>query len=685
MRVRPGLGLLLLAAGCSGGDGDADGGLLDGGRNRPPCAVDRHDAPEQGLALALGTAVQGEAAICPVTDRDWYTFTVPADRPLVTIEVGYPSGATTPVELAYDLFAAADTERPLASVQDRVAGDNRSSISGTHFVAAAGGTYHLRVRDTGDDEQDVLNRYGVKVVAEPDNDPNEPNESCETAIALAASGGGAISFLADRDAFSFTVPAGAKIIDLRVQTAAATPVDLRASLHQGGAFLYDVSNPRGDDRPTDLRLRYGVFSQGATYCVVIEDDDGAEADPLGAYTVTLSVEDEPDAQEQAARNDLPESASDLSGGGQRTGYIASQNDLDWYRIAAPAGQIIEVELNCPGCTIQPAISLVYAHGESPCDGSSSCDYVLRNQDCNGDNDCASKICRDTPSGKRCAQSCGSNLDCASLQCNQAAQVSACVAAAVCTSGQCGILQYTDFAEPGSSTVRTAQPARAAVTHLLVHDFQDDEFTSGSYTLNVTITPDPDRNEPNNFYYPYREALEPDEVLRRGRDAATRLSWSPGPGARSVSGTGCIAYHGDVDIFRIQGGNPCAATSTTGMPMPGGHCGLSLEYSRPGGELDLGWFLYNRSFGLRAAFLSSAEGNDGIFGDELCRMGTQPECMFFYDSDEEDYYLLVRDYEQDAWDTSAARCYTWTLRSAPASGCPASCPTVAGNGLCTCSN
>lgn len=677
-----GLAIAALSACTEPGPDDLDGGFLDGGGNRPPCAVDQQNSPEAAMALTVGMPFQGMAAICPITDRDWYRFDVPTGFPLVTLDVGYPSGATTGVEFAYDLFTSPpDPNQPLVGVQDDVPQDNRSTLHRTHYLTA--GTYYMRVRDVGDNEQDVLNTYGITINAAADNDPNEPNDRCAdaTPIATGASGTGALTFPGDKDSFAVTLPAGAQVIDFIATTSVASAVDLKISLFDvnDGPFLSAVVDARGEDGPTDLRLRYGVQSPGGTYCVTIEDDDGADSDPESQFTVTYQLVPEPDTNEAAQRNDVPDSATNLGSGGNRTGYIASLNDLDWYRITATPGQIMEINVSCPGCTIQPAISIMYAATESPCDATSTCDFILRAQQCTTDNDCDSKVCRETPSGKRCAVTCEGDIDCPSLTCNQIGVVNACVAsaAAVCMTGQCGILQYTYDSETDSIT--TAQPVINAVTYLLVHDSRDDQYTQQPYTLNVSVVNDPDRNEPNNRYVPYRN-IDAGEILDAGRMSATRVSWAGG----AVSGTGCISYQGDIDIFRLVGGNPCR-TSTAA---PSAACGLQLTYNRPGGPVDHAYFLANGGLGTRASFLQSSEGNETVFGDAVCNPGGgDQECMVYFAGDQEDYFLIVRDFRGNMedpfqWSTNAANCYSWTLRAAAAGGCPASCPTVVNN-LCNC--
>ena len=154
----------------------------------------------------------------------------------------------------------------------------------------------------------------------------------------------------------------------------------------------------------------------------------------------------------------------------------------------------------------------------------------------------------------------------------------------------------------------------------------------------------------------------------------------GGGRAVASGSGCIGYAGDIDIFRLVGGNPCAvATSSTGM----GDCGLQLTFDRPGGNLDIAYFLTNFGAGTVASFLVSAEGPmETVFGDGAC--GGDAECILYEAGGNEDYLLIVRDFGQDNWSLNQANCYNWTLTSAPAFGCPVGCNMphpVSGNCQC----
>lgn len=696
---------------CTTDDGDADGGTPDGGRTRPLCDVDRANEPGQAAQLVLDTPNLGLAQLCPATDVDWYTFEVPA-RGLLEIELGYPSGATTPVQLAYNLFgpvadpAQLDVNRPLFSAQDDNAGDNRSSLKRAHYLQQPG-RYFVRVRDVGDDEEDRINRYNLTVRAIATQDPGEPNDACDIATPLTTTASGAISYQGDVDAFTFTVPAGVRVVDLQLGVTARTPLDpdvrLYATSGQGAArmpttLLGQIRDTRGEAGNVRLHLRSGLESTGGTYCLLVGDDDGDDADPAATYTLALAIEADPDGNEAPRRNDTPDTATRVGpAGGTFTGVVASNADLDWYLIDQPAGRVVDVDVRCPGCGIQPLVNLVYGHPTSPCDATSTCDYLLvdparapNRGACNTDMDCESRVCRAIPGGqKRCAQPCGSDLDCPGFSCNRVGQISACVGAAVCAAGQCGVLQYTSNPVAGGMTadaLRTAQPMQGTPVYLLVHDLADDEFATNNapYTLQVQVAPDPDRNEPNNFYYPFPRPpagadYDYNDTIAAGRDRATTAAWRSTAGGAEASGSGCVGYAGDVDIFRLAGGNPCTVTGTTGMGMRG-DCGLQLTYARPNGQ-NLEWAFYSRGFGLRAGFEAAAEGMETVFGDASCALNPRDnECFVYEGRDDGDYYLSVRAIGNDAWDVSGGNCYTWTLRAAATPGCPASCRTE--NNRCT---
>lgn len=687
----PAVGLAIAAAvACSESGVPPILGAGGTGGNGASCAYDRHDGASTAVPLELGIT-SAAAYLCPVGDRDFFSFDVPAGRPLVQVDIVYPPQASTPVELSYTVLdESGKVVSPGAS--DPLTTDNRSELHKRERLEP-GRRYFLRVSDAGDEDADVVNGYTVTVSASEDSDNNEPNEDCAGATPLTTTETGAISSLGDRDAFAVTVPAGARIVDVTIQTDQASPVDLKATLSTGGDLLTTLSDPQGEDGPTLLHLRHGVIDAG-TVCLLIEDDDAQQVDPDTLYTVSVQIAEEPDAQEQARRNDTPALATPVgASGGTLTGTIASLGDVDWYRVAVPAGRVLQVELDCPECAgIEPSISLVYPHADTGCDAGSSCEFLLGTRSCTQDAECTSGACREVPGGgKRCAIPCNeernANLSCPGFECTATgSNTDACAAAAVCTGeAQCGALQYTRIARAGETGVRTAQPTIGAVTYVAVRDFRDDGFVASPYTLALTVYDDPDPNDRgtgNNFYYPYTDDAEFAPVLQRGVERATALARTAddpdgaggaGPVAYTWSGAGCIGYETDVDLFRLEdSASPCGA---------GENCAMRLDFDQPDGPVKLGYSVVRGGADQRFSFAVDGE-EDGTFGNRGC--GAGEECAFYYATDDADYGVVVRSIGQDAWDPDPAHCYHFTVWVTTAPGCDASvCPLHPRGTLCGC--
>lgn len=670
------------------------------------CPIDNADRPDRAVRLTVGERFQGQTHICPPGDMDWFVIDLPAGQPLVTVEVGFDQGIRSSVDLAYDVFSAANTESPIASGADNNLTDNRSLVVRTHYLSEAGGTHYIRVRDVGSDEQDVDNAYFLRVTTSADADLNEPNETCATATRLNGTATGVIGSDGDVDAFLIAVPAGSQVLGVQLTTAAASEVDFQLSLFAPGGvdLITREVDPIGGDGPTDLELRRGLQAVAGDYCLIVEDNDGADMDPTGVYTLTALVSPETDPNELAVRNDTPASATAIpANGGTFSGLIATKADLDWFRIDTPVGKIIEVEFDCRDCwtTMQPSVVYVYPHNSSPCDGESPCDYLLQESGaCTRDAECASGVCRDLPNGeKRCARSCGGefgNLGCPSFQCQQTSNVAACVGVGSCTAeGQCGVQQMfvpqLSELQSGSYTqgdpLRTAQPAQATTTYLLVHDFNDQRDSAATYSFRVRTYDDPDPGERDNFYMPIKEDELVQEAQGRDRDRRRQTGWTNMGGRAVASGSGCIGYESDVDRWVITGGNPCAvATGTSASDF----CGLQITVSpRPLAppdpwDGDLVFFVGGNALG--GGVQQSVLGADLTFGDNACGAGRN-EC-FLAGSGNGDISITVREALNRRWSSNAAHCYTWNVTSAAAFGCPASCPNRFNNdpnGNCICGN
>jgi len=694
-------GALLLAA-CGGKDLDGpDGGEGgSGGQDgRIPCVVGDNRDPASAADLELGTGVTGHT--CPRLDVDWFRFVVPQGQPLVTVEVGYSEGAISRVTLAYEIYREGDLESPVASAADSDVGDRRSMLRRRHFLGVDGGTFLVRIRDSANDADDTKNAWSIRITAEADPDPNEPNETCASATPLTELGGGAISYEADADAFSFDVGAS-QVVEVRARSE-ATKVALKLSLYDAdGTFLDTRADPlRG--AANDVLLRRGVSTSGKV-CVVVQDVDGMAADPTVPYTIEARIVDEPDPNDVGTRNDSPATATSLGRGAVKNGAIFSPGDLDWFRVDAQAGELLDVEVSCDDCAFDLAVDLVYGHEASPCSGTDSCDYLLTARTCADGKSCPSGVCREADGESLCAASCNADADCPSFQCQQAGGVKACVGGAVCMpeggGGLCGVVQYGEVAKSRSSQhIKFSQPVLRGPVWILVHDFRDDDWSDGTYEVKVSLRDDPDPNERggslNNFFMPYTDVTNLPDVLRRGKGRATPAPWQDvvetdvdsGEDvviAKEASGFGCIGFTADVDVFRIEGGNPCVAEGETDPAKRKVNCGMTLEVNRAaGGPMDLVWFIMNDGMGARSSFSESTLA-DPIFGDAACVGNQARECNVYNANDEGNYHVVVYDSGLDEWDPDGDHCYTWKMTANVVPGCPESCPFVHPTSkLCTC--
>jgi len=707
------LGLILALAACDGGkdpgDGPDPGQGGQGGRER--CQIGENRDPATAEPLTLGEAAKG--FVCPRRDGDWLRFQIPAGMPLVQVELGFSDGAISPVELAYEIFREGDLDTAVASAADEDTSDRRSALSKRHYLGTEAATYLIRIYDVGEDEEDRRNAWSLKITAEADPDQNEPNESCAAATVLEESGEGMISFEGDRDAFAFAVPSS-QIVEVQV-TSEKTPVALKVSLYDPeGGFLFSRTDPlRG--AANEIVVRRGV-QEGGTICVIVEDMDGNAADPSTPYTIAATIVAEDDPNDLGVRNDSPATATSLGRGGDLEGSIFSPGDLDWFRVDADAGEILDLSVSCDDCDFELAVNLVYGHEGSPCTSGDACDYLLSGTACGSGGSCGSGVCRETPEGDLCAMSCNSDLACPSFQCQQAGGVRACVGGAVCLpdqpeTGLCGVIQYGEIAKAGTSQlIHFAQPVLRGPVYVLVHAFRDDRWSDGRYQIRAALRDDPDPNEQdgalNNFYLPYLDVASLQDPLRRGRDRSlsTAAPWvditemqplldeegepvideeTEEPVlvevviAKEATGEGCIGFSADVDVFRLVGGNPCGT----------GNCAMTLEINlndRTGSDLDLAWFILNEGMSPVTSFLESQRGGKAIFGDAACVNNKAVECNTYNRNHSGDYHLVVYDSGLDDWDANGDHCYTWKLVSAVEAGCPDACPNEhPRSGLCTC--
>jgi hypothetical protein len=460
----------------------------------------------------------------------------------------------------------------------------------------------------------------------------------------------------------------------------------------------------GDVSPgTTLDARRAVPGAG-TYYVVLSQEPGRAPDRnAGAsYTLTLTPKVEPDPLEGTTRNDTGVTATCASdptasacavytgaevGYPTRTARIASTGDHDVYRVdvnvAGGAASILEVTAKIAGATpMRLAVDLIGADPGSPCTSDTQCAAI--NKTCDADSDCELS--------HSCLLAGFYNFCSPGVACRLCAGAGMCVPSGAPSGPRvCGIPQYTKHDADGGALdasglnkVSTAQPILAnGPYYIVVHDFQDTTFDyNADYTLDVRLAPEPDPGDAvigsrNNFYYPYPlQTTNVSPNLPRAVNIDTQMAaWIAG-GTTPI--TGRISYETDEDWYSFA--HPC----------PNNDCSLVFEWVQPGPSRVQAAFLLREDDTnlheswtyLGATPVAQLTGPvTGTFGDGDCH-----ECSFASRTYDGRYYLQVRDVGSNDWDSGAGGTYSFRLKAAPVTGCPAQCSeykTAHGGDMCGC--
>ena len=459
----------------------------------PVCAFDDSESAETALPLALGEASTG--SICPVEDQDWHAFEVPAGHALARVELAMDA-PVSPVEPTYLVRDARG-----AVVATPAATEVGGALEVDHCLAP--GAYHVVVRDRGDDAQDRRNQYQLIITTAPEPDGAEPNDDAEAAadLRLGDVQTGYIACVGDADWFrvelgddevlryELAMPAGGVHPQVRVLDAA-------------GEVLYREANPAGRREATALSR--GVTVRGAgSYFVVVDDDDGADADPGTAYTLSVTATEQLDLNEPNDRAAVATELDAVSCGAEwtewqtRQGTIGAVGDPDWFRVETEGcdNGLIEAEANLQTdalgadalaelrSELQLSLALVRAHEPSPCEADDECREL--NLECSRTWDCAGFFNACQPSG-RCAGA------------------TACLKESVC-----GAFETERHQDAGVDDGSPSNGARVSAPifdrlplYLRVGDFGGNgQAPTVFYDLRFRVRRDPDTHEPSNVYTP----------------------------------------------------------------------------------------------------------------------------------------------------------------------------------------
>ncbi len=692
------LSLVLAGVACDSDDPQPDAGD-DSGISRN-CQHDDLLGPSSAVDLVAGEGddLTAEGFICPVADTDWYRLTVPDGHHLLRIALSV-TGPGSPIQPTYAVYqcdegcvADPPTEGE-ASCCDARATPRPDEVSDEVEVLHCidPGDYYIVVRDQGSDSQDDREPrgiYNLTVSTAADADPAEPNDGPDTAAAPTSEGGqswsarGQIACRGDQDWYLLDSSTGITIgpndlleVELTVPIAEFQPQ--YRILREEGDSLVTVGTERnlsGTAEPTDLGELYWLEGSGRHF-VVIEDDDGDDADPGATYDVTIRLVHDEDDNEP---NNTPDDATDLGSPGcvgswstplRETGTLSASNDVDFFRVvldAACAGGVLEAEVefdSTPPEGLEPQIRIVRAHPETTCTERTQCGRLQIECDSSdiGGLDCSGF-------GNNCL---GDGLCAGASLCLPGGSCGATVIARApdwCDRGQCqgplGAIPGTECAVHSDcgdqSHIATAIPigrnpqgAPSAVDQLFIEvsDFRGGgRAPSLTYTLTVRTRSDPDVNEPNERYNP----LLSDESGTFARDLAT-----------PVGADGCLegrlSYERDQDWFALP--HPCPGT---------GGCTLRVNYSISSGPVEVLAFA-------RGAWDNITEYSaDSDPVSNTAHNGTRggaSECFPANDNLSDPIYVLVRDFDRlREWDPDQT--YRICFET-PDAGCNPPCQVLSG--------
>lgn len=286
-------------------------------------------------------------------DVDWFSVRAPTGltaRSLLHVFAGY-SAPFTPVNLSLNVLREAGTS--IASAVDKHGQAAPKPIDLTVRFAESGSRLLLFLGDDQNGKRyDYRTPYVLKVEVVDDPDTNEPNDTAPTPIPLTAAGGrlagtqkGWLATTDDVDRFSLALPAGRKVLHLRISGPELEP----AAAYRMAYTLFDAAGtPVAEGRmaneflPVDLATARETGA-GGTWTLELK---GYRAEALQKvpgdlrlqYTVEAQVLDELDANEP---NDTMQEAkvTSMASPGQSAtfrGRLGQVGDPEWFAFDLPA-------------------------------------------------------------------------------------------------------------------------------------------------------------------------------------------------------------------------------------------------------------------------------------------------------------------------------------------------------------
>jgi hypothetical protein len=676
---------LALAACSESGNGTiTDGGGDVYSTSTCPGGIDKSVSTATAVPLAEGKEVTG--FVCPRADKDYYKITLPAAKRLMRIKLMH-TVPNSGLELTYQLLDAKG--RPVGGAPPWT-GSGVRRFDSNHCLQP--GDYFLQVYESGNDFKDGLNPYKLSYETLADPDKLETNDTVKQAKAV--SGQAAyISCKGDVDYYKVNAPGPGKILELKLQAAGTSEVDLKYSvMTAAGKLLATDAVLDGSKTRVDL-LTHMALPAAGDYLVKVEDEGGDDSDPKTSYTLSLRVLDEPDKNDATTRNDTGATATKLGSfsctGGTQTftvtgAQIATRADVDYYKVVVPdCGQLVVMEatVDFKGASkVDPQVAYVYPHDSSYCKKDSCCRVL--NKACTSFISCLGHSAACITKGDTFCK----DKDCQADPTPTCPQEKRCAGAVTCLPGnRCGAELAVRQDKDGSdgAKVKTALPLiHSGGWYLRVNDLKNDDYDLGKpYTLTVRLrlAPDGARELDSQFFsetvptssgiytYTYHQRI----AAQKGKQIAL---------GETVTGT--LSYEGDQDWYRMKW--PCdntlskdcilkAVFSYSGSGCPKGSKDTNNDKIIDDG-LEFVFTMRTYNGAPKDAFPKTP--TTGVGGS----FGYPNECFLFRDEAKNpDFYFSVADLGHNMWSWDCT--YTFTL-TRQFDGCPVPpCKQQASTGTC----
>jgi hypothetical protein len=350
MSLRPALCLVLLLCACEPEPEPDPFGEDPGPPPQDACNTQDDAANVAECALTLGSTRQEFIGL--PGDVDWFSARMPSGltaRSLLHVAAGYSTPATS-VNLSLNVLREAGAS--IAAAVDKHGQAAPKPIDLTVRFAESGARVMFFL---GDDQSgkhyDYRSPYALKVEVIDDPDTNEPNDATPTPLPLVQNGDrltgtqkGWLATTDDIDRFALQLPAGRKVLHLRITGPKLEP----AANYRMSYTLFDAAGtPVAEGKMANeflaVELATARAVNGGSYVLELK---GYRAEVLQKvpgdlrlqYSIEAQLLDELDANEP---NDTLQTATarPLTGPGQSAtwrGRLSEIGDPDWFAVDLPA-------------------------------------------------------------------------------------------------------------------------------------------------------------------------------------------------------------------------------------------------------------------------------------------------------------------------------------------------------------